>query len=149
MMRDIYTLLNGTFNVYTMDHRGTGRSTWLDCPTTEATTAGSPGGESITIKELPDCLVNVAEVYGNNSISFSVTSAATDLKQVIDHESPNGEVYVYGVSYGTYLVERLMHLNPPSVRGYILDSIQSEVFWTYKDAPYFSNWDKDMGDIGM
>ncbi|KAG3149821.1 hypothetical protein PI124_g13212 [Phytophthora idaei] len=30
---------------------------------------------------------------------------------------------VYGVSYGTVVVERLMHLNPPTVNGYALDGI--------------------------
>ncbi|OWY99142.1 hypothetical protein PHMEG_00029913, partial [Phytophthora megakarya] len=54
---------------------------------------------------------------------------------------------VYGVSYGTMLVERLMHLAPPEVNGYVLDSIT-----TSSGSPdtvmYMSDWDKTFGEIG-
>ncbi|RHY01113.1 hypothetical protein DYB25_010156 [Aphanomyces astaci] len=74
--------------------------------------------------------------------AFSVTSAATDLKRLIESSAfgSTSNVFVYSVSYGMYLVERLMHLTPYNAKGYILDSIQSEQFYTTKDAPYYSNW---------
>ncbi len=80
--------------------------------------------------------------------AFSVTSAASDLAYIIENEQSANDVFVYGLSYGTYLVERVMHLAPAGVKGYILDSIQSEQFYTTKDAPYYSNWDRDVRGVG-
>ncbi|EGZ16502.1 hypothetical protein PHYSODRAFT_504462, partial [Phytophthora sojae] len=47
--------LNGTANIYTMDHRGTGRSTFLDCVAAEATTTRSPDGIEFDPSEVPAC----------------------------------------------------------------------------------------------
>ncbi|CAK4706670.1 hypothetical protein LEN26_010429 [Aphanomyces euteiches] len=137
-MYDSYIAGNGTLSVYTMDHRGTGRSTKLECK-----------NDLETSKVLVDCLTDIKAKYGPSAPkAFSVTNAATDLKMFIESGLFNKtDVYVYGVSYGTYLVERLMHLAPPAVKGYILDSIQSEQFYVTKSAPYYSNWDKDVGGI--
>ena len=61
-----------------------------------------------------------------------MTSAATDLSLILDDvrksagiSSDVQDTYVFGVSYGTLLVERLMQLAPPRVKGYILDSVIS------------------------
>ncbi|KAF0744118.1 hypothetical protein Ae201684_001262 [Aphanomyces euteiches] len=137
-MLQAYKAANGTMSVYTMDHRGTGRSTILDCATK------FPFG-----KDLADCLASLKQTYGESApAAFSVTSAAMDMKSFVESSIfANTDVFVYGVSYGTYLVERLMHLAPRQVKGYILDSIQSEQFYTTKSAPYFSNWDKDVAGV--
>ncbi|RHY23243.1 hypothetical protein DYB32_009262 [Aphanomyces invadans] len=84
----------------------------------------------------------------NGAAGFSVTSAASDLAAVMQAPSlfDSTDIFVYGVSYGTYTVTRLMHMQPPNVKGYVLDSIQSEEFGSTKDAPYYSNWDRDVGD---
>ncbi|GMF22589.1 unnamed protein product [Phytophthora lilii] len=55
---------------------------------------------------------------------------------------------VYGVSYGTMLVERLMHLAPPEVNGYVLDSIATSSGAPADEFMYTSNWDKDFGEAG-
>ncbi|RQM20856.1 hypothetical protein B5M09_009286 [Aphanomyces astaci] len=106
---DAYEAFNGTLSVYTIDHRGTGRSSILNC------------------------------------------TAAMDIATVIQAPTLfNGtDVFVYGVSFGTYTVARVMHLQPSNVKGYVLDSIQSEEFGTTKAAPYYSNWDRDVGDAGL
>ncbi|CAK4134015.1 unnamed protein product [Aphanomyces euteiches] len=154
LMHNSYEASNGTISVYTMDHRGTGRSTLLECPE-----------ETHSEDEIVDCLEAIKKRHGRTPSSrqptahqisvgndapkgFSVTSAATDLQLVVESSLFNStEVYVYGVSYGTYLVERLMHLAPKQVKGYILDSIQSEQFYTTKSAPYYSNWDRDVYEV--
>ncbi|ETW05817.1 hypothetical protein, variant [Aphanomyces invadans] len=126
-----------------MDHRGTGRSTLLECPDDD-------DGEPQTEDEIVECFRYIKDEFGHDApMAFSVTSAATDLKVLVQSSMfAQADVYVYGVSYGTYLVERLMHLQPSNVKGYILDSIQSEQFYTdKKDAPYYSNWDRDVGQV--
>lgn len=111
-MVELHARLNGTVNVYTMDHRGTGRSTLLDCVAAQATTTGSPYGSSIDVTEVPACAEALEKKYGNLS-SFSMTSAASDMATFISNYSNGADTIVYGVSYGTALVERVIHLDPP------------------------------------
>ncbi|EQC37928.1 hypothetical protein SDRG_04945 [Saprolegnia diclina VS20] len=125
---------NGTVDVYTMDHRGTGKSTYLECATTEAAAVGSPGGQTIDPSEMAACIENVRQIYGNDTAAgWSSTSAAKDVASAIEVLTPDAETYVYGVSYGTLWVRRLMQLSPPTVKGYILDGI----------AGPFSSWNRD------
>ncbi|OQS06818.1 serine protease family S33 [Thraustotheca clavata] len=150
LMANLFTLLEGKFSIYTMDHRGTGRSLLLDCVASQATAAGSPGGATVTVDELPNCLADINFQYGTDASMFSVTSAAEDLNYIMTNEPTlaTSQIYVYGVSYGTYLVERLMHLAPPNVKGYILDSVQAESFPDDSEfAGYYSNWDRDFGEV--
>ena len=63
-MAEIYERLNGQYTIYTMDHRGTGRSTRLECLAAQALTSGSPEGSQITLGELPSCLQDLVNVYG-------------------------------------------------------------------------------------
>ncbi|KAF0686131.1 Aste57867_22096 [Aphanomyces stellatus] len=138
MIDELHTAFGDSVSIYTMDHRGVGRSSPLNCVNT-------PYDPKTTVA----CLKAIKATYGDEApAGFSVTSAASDLKAFL--ESPlfaNTDVFMYGVSYGTYLTERLMHLAPKQVKGYILDGIQSEQFYTTKDAPYYSNWDRDVGDV--
>jgi len=83
----------------------------------------------------------------NRTAAFSVTSAAMDLYTIISDHLSNSEVYVYGLSYGTYLVERLIHLAPESVKGYAVDGIVSEAGTTRMTRSTFSNWDRDVGFV--
>ncbi|OWZ15122.1 hypothetical protein PHMEG_00011291 [Phytophthora megakarya] len=54
---------------------------------------------------------------------ISLVFSATDLVTFIS-EHPNGRsTIVYGVIYRIILVERLMHLAPSAVTGYVLDGI--------------------------
>ncbi|ETN00404.1 hypothetical protein PPTG_24260 [Phytophthora nicotianae INRA-310] len=130
-MATLHSELEGTVNVYTMDHRGTGRSTKPDCVAAQVTTTGSPW--DLQIK------------YGDLA-SFSVTTAATDLATFISRFTNGAGTIVYGVSYGTMFAERLMHLAPPQVTGYVLDGIA-----TTSGAPeffYASKWDNNFGEVG-
>ncbi|OWY95189.1 Serine protease, partial [Phytophthora megakarya] len=133
-MVELHTRLNGAVNVYTMDHRA------------QVTTTGSPWGSAIKATEVPACAEALGKKYGNLS-SFSITSAATDLATLISEYSNRANTIVYGVSYGTALVERLIHVNPPEVTGYVLDGVATSS-GTSKDFEYFSTWDADFGDVG-
>ncbi|OQR99567.1 serine protease family S33 [Achlya hypogyna] len=123
-----FTAANGTMSVYTMDHRGTGRSSRL-----EDSCIDTPDAET--------CFTAVRAKYGAAApVAFSVTSAAADLAALIQGPMlADSDVFVYGVSYGTYWVERLMHLSPSNVRGYILDSVVGEA-----PVKLWSDWDLDV-----
>ncbi|CAK4071566.1 unnamed protein product [Aphanomyces euteiches] len=135
LMRQVYTLFNGSVSVYTMDHRGTGRSTYLDCPTVGASSGGSENSTTITPHELPECLAEVRATYGKDvAAGFGTTAAASDLKMLIEALNEGHDTFVYGVSYGTFLVHRLMQLAPTNVKGYIFDSVVGP------GTPHFSQW---------
>ncbi|ETN01538.1 hypothetical protein PPTG_17024 [Phytophthora nicotianae INRA-310] len=63
-MKTLHSLLEGTVNVYTMDHRGTGRSTLFDCVAAQVTTTGSPKGSKIDPSEVPACAEELQIKYG-------------------------------------------------------------------------------------
>ncbi|ETL47542.1 hypothetical protein L916_02721 [Phytophthora nicotianae] len=146
-MVELHTQLEGTVNVYTMDHRGTGRSTLFDCVAAQITTTGSKLGRDIDPAEVPSCAKDLRMKYGDLA-SFSTTSAATDISTFISKFSNGASSIVYGVSYGTVVVERLMHLNPPSVVGYVLDSIATSSGAPGNKFMYYSTWDTDFGEVG-
>ncbi|KAF0747194.1 hypothetical protein AaE_007822, partial [Aphanomyces astaci] len=144
MMLDLFTTTNGTANIYTMDHRGTGRSHPLECVAAQASTPGSANGETIAIDELPACIRDVLFQIDGQPAAFSVTSAATDLYVLSDELRPNvsHQVFVYGASYGTYLVERVMQLGPSHIRGYVLDGVVAQVNHS------FAQFDNDINAAG-
>ncbi|OWZ04702.1 Serine protease, partial [Phytophthora megakarya] len=146
-MIDLHAQLEGKVNVYTMDHRGTGRSTLLDCVASQGTTTGSPFGAGIDPSEVPACAEDLQIKYGDLA-SFSITTAATDLATFISKYTNGRNTIVYGVSYGTVFVERLMHLAPPEVTGYVLDSSMAASGAPGDEFPYFSNYDIGFEEVG-
>lgn len=146
-MLSMYSLLDGAVNVYTMDHRGTGRSHKLDCVASQVTTTGSPDGSSLSLEEVAECAQELETRYGSDLSSFSITSAATDLSTFISIFTPGETTYVYGVSYGTVLVERLIHLDTDEIEGYILDGVSTFVGPNENDFNWFSAWDRDFGEV--
>ncbi|RHY32688.1 hypothetical protein DYB32_002335 [Aphanomyces invadans] len=124
--------LGGAVDVYTMDHRGTGRSGLLSCVASQVETSGSPTKGSVNSQSFPACIQDVNTQLGDDADvnllkAYSTTSAATDLSNLISlFGTTGGETTVYGVSYGTYLVQRLMQLGNPNVKGYVLDGVVSQ-----------------------
>ncbi|CAI5721729.1 unnamed protein product [Hyaloperonospora brassicae] len=139
--------LEGQVNVYTMDHRGTGRSTRLDCVAAQAATTGSPFGDLFDLSEVDACAQDLEYKYGNLA-SFSITSAATDVATFIAKFTNGKSTIVYGTSYGTALVERLMHLETPTVVGYVLDGVYTTSLAAKDKFPYFSKSQGDFGEVG-
>ncbi|OWY92798.1 hypothetical protein PHMEG_00038049, partial [Phytophthora megakarya] len=146
-MITLHSQLDGKINVYTMDHRGTGRSTLLDCIAAQVTTTGSVFGGTIDPSEVPACAEDLHINYGDLA-SFSVTTAATDLATFISKYTNGHSTIVYGVSYGTMFAERLMHLTPPEVVGYVLDGVSTMARAPATKFAYFSNWDMDFHEVG-
>uniref|UniRef100_M4BPJ7 Peptidase S33 tripeptidyl aminopeptidase-like C-terminal domain-containing protein n=1 Tax=Hyaloperonospora arabidopsidis (strain Emoy2) TaxID=559515 RepID=M4BPJ7_HYAAE len=140
-------LLEGKANIFTMDHRGTGRSTRLDCVSAQATTTGSPSSTAIDLSEVSACAQDLKYKYGDLS-SFSMTTAATDIATFIPKYTNGKSTIVYGISYGTALVERLMHLKTPTVIGYVLDGVYTTTAASEDKFSYDSKGDRDVGEVG-
>ena len=51
------------------------------------------------------------------------------------------------MSYGTALVERLMHLKTPTVIGYVLDSVFTTTAASEDEFSYDSKSDRDVGEV--
>lgn len=143
-MITLATLLKMKVDLYTMDHRGTGRSFFLDCKAAQAFTAGSPAGVNANYEELPNCVADILHQIENKTEAFSVTSAAKDVEYLTANLYPaDVHTYIYGVSYGSYFTERIMHLAPKHVRGYILDGVVPE------DNPSFTTTTVDRVPPGV
>lgn len=101
------------------DHRGTGYSTRL-CPAEEA--VESSAGPALTGDEWGSC---IGSMYRDieRTHAFTTTNASLDLSRLITRFRGEGSVQVYGVSYGTQLVLRMMQTAPLSLDGIILDGL--------------------------
>ena len=107
---------------YAVDHRGTGGSERLGCVTGEA--APGPGGAAILPGEWEACLAEVTTGTGDRLRHFSTVEAARDLDLLIHQFRKNDTpVYVYGGSYGTYLVQRYLDLTDEPPAGVILEGL--------------------------
>eukprot|EP00644_Phytophthora_capsici_P008988 jgi/Phyca11/525996/estExt2_fgenesh1_pm.C_PHYCAscaffold_60072 len=141
----IQTKLEGAVNMYLMDHRGTGRSTRLSC--SAATKLNSTlWGSDVEAPNVGKCAQELISKYGDMA-SFSTTSAAKDIATFMGEHTNGEDTIVFGWSYGTMLGERLMHLDPPEVTGYVLDGIAASMGARTTEFPYYSNWDSDFGEV--
>jgi len=106
-------------DIFVPDHRGTGQSSKI-CPKEEG--LNSPNGIALANDEWGSCF---GQMFSNQSYvqAFSITNAARDLSTLINDLSGEGKRYIYGVSYGTQLVLRLLQQNSVKLDGVILDSL--------------------------
>ena len=101
------------------DHRGTGYSTRL-CPAEEA--ADSEDGHALAGAEWGSCIGGLyADI--DRTHAFTVTNASHDLSQLITRYRSEGPVQVYGVSYGTQLILRMLQTAPVPLDGIVLDGL--------------------------
>lgn len=98
---------NLTLDIYLPDHRATGRSTFADCKASNGA----------------DCATEIPHLRG-----LTTTGAARDLAALIDATDTGGDVFVYGVSYGTYWAQRYLHIRPEQPTAVVLDSVVPVVF---------------------
>jgi pimeloyl-ACP methyl ester carboxylesterase len=111
---------NPALDIYTLDHRGVGRSSPLDCPAEEAPT--SQGGAEIQDGEWDACIAHLSRTPGLEH--YNVTQAAHDLSFAIRATRKKDQpVVVYGVSYGTYWLNRYLQLHPDEPTAAIMDSV--------------------------
>lgn len=111
---DKFALALPGVDIYTIEHRGVGESTKLECP----------NGDPSTPQEIEACVSALNEQYDGQLTAFSTTEAAQDVEYALSL-TRNEEIpqFLYGVSYGTYLAQRYLTLYPDGVAGVILDSV--------------------------
>ena len=136
---DLYTQFDEGLTVYMLDHRGTGRSTLLECPDQEA--AASEDGRIITLDETPGCTAYLEATYGDLLQHFSTTGAANDLGWLIDQVREQEAVHVFGSSYGTYWANRYLQLFPDQADSASLLGIAPPDFT-------FTTFDIDFNEVG-
>ncbi|HMA93116.1 MAG TPA: alpha/beta fold hydrolase, partial [Polyangiaceae bacterium] len=119
---NFYLSLGQDLELYFLDHRGAGRSERLSCPQQE--NSSSAFGQVIRGEEWSSCSNTVQAQWGADLAGFSTTEAAFDLGEIIARAQREDEpVFIYSVSYGTYLTQRYLQLFPQQASGIILDSI--------------------------
>ncbi len=119
---DRFRKLDPTLDLYAVDHRGVGRSARLGCPDQE--TAKSDWGVQVSPAEAGACRDAVKATWGDDLAEFTTTAAARDLGRLIDvTQEPGRDVFVYGVSYGTYWAHRYLQVHPDQATAVVLDSI--------------------------
>jgi pimeloyl-ACP methyl ester carboxylesterase len=108
------------FDLLIPDHRGTGFSTRL-CPNEES--PSSVGGSALAGEEWNICFAFL-NAEPERTRAFTISNAAHDLNQVMSRLGTGGRRYLYGVSYGTQLVLRMLAIDAPeNLDGVILDSL--------------------------
>lgn len=120
------------YDLVVPDHRGTGYSARL-CPEQEA--PDSPDGTALAGQEWGPC---IGTLFGQaeRTRAFTVTNAAHDLATLIGRYRQPGQVWLYGVSYGTQLVLRTMLVAPPQLDGIVLDGLVPPEFDTAHDLSH-------------
>ncbi|KAF1331609.1 Serine protease, partial [Globisporangium splendens] len=134
----MYRQLGGDVSVYTLDQRGTGRSSQITCDTSSTLDANA----------IVRCSQALNVLLGDNLAAFSITSAAYDLVTIISQTQATAQVYVYGLGYGTLVVERLLHYGIANVRGYILDGSATTSGARRSAFAYISKADEEFGTVG-
>ncbi|EYF01914.1 alpha/beta hydrolase [Chondromyces apiculatus] len=120
---DRFAALMPGVDLYVPDHRGTGRSGHLAC---DGEDPASPGGNLIVAEEWPACAAQVATERAADLPFLDVTSAARDLGALIARASaPDQPVLLYGLSYGSYLALRYLHLFPERLNAVVLEGVVS------------------------
>jgi len=106
-----------TVDIYIPDHRGTGRSAYLDCPATRKNSGYD--------FDYAACAKEATNIWGADGLAtFTTTTAARDVGYVIEKSREKDQkVHVYGVSYGTYWAQRYLQLFPNQPTAVTLDSV--------------------------
>jgi len=111
-------------DVYTLDHRGTGQSTRLSCPSAEA--PESERGVFIARNERDVCASELRASWGDRLAFFSRSGAARDviaLAQATRDERGYDQVILRGGSYGSAWARRALELSPQTFDAAVLTAI--------------------------
>lgn len=124
-------------DVYTIDHRGTGKSARLECPIAEDPDSSS--AEQITYGESFACAEYLQEIWGDGLDGIIASASAIDLAAFIEgSREPDKRVIVHGGSYGSYFVLRYLQIFPDQVDGAIIEAIFPPD-GTFIDSDYYTN----------
>lgn len=115
-------LLNPNTDVYVMEHRGVGESTRLGC--NPPLVPDDPWRIGVSPEAMATCRRAIEDQWGDDLQHMSARGAAHDIEAVIDATlGDDQQLVLYGVSYGTLLVQRYLQLFPGRADAVILDSL--------------------------
>lgn len=106
--------------VYGVEHRGIARSSSLECG-----------------NDVERCGSRLRADLGDKLSFYSTSGAANDLHELIVRtRKPGEDVFVYGVSYGTYWAQRYLMMFPNEPTGVVLDSVvpMKGLYFSQSDA---------------
>lgn len=109
------------YALMSLDVRGVGFSDRLSCDAEES--PSSDEGRALTRDEWRSCAAQLADRPAADLASFTTTQTARDVIQAIEATRADGPVVVWGVSYGTFLVDRMIALEPEVADAVILDGV--------------------------
>ncbi len=108
--------------VLAIDHRGVGGSVPLDCPEQES--ASSVEGAGIAEVEWADCVSSLRSILGARLDQLTTTNSARDLGVAVERlRRPGVPVFVYGISYGSYVVLRYLKYFPDQPSDVVVEGI--------------------------
>lgn len=127
------------FDIYLMDHRGTGRSSPIHCPADSETGIENPAGV---------CIDYLDETFGNDIHFYETSNVAQDYVRIVNivledeilSYGENPVVAFYGAGYGAYVINQVLTVSPNLANGVILDSY---MYPTLQEA------DLDANDVGL
>jgi len=123
--------------ILTLDHRGTGLSNRLGCPTQED--GSSDWGIYISDAEWPVCIADL-QARQVQLEAYTTTQAAWDTAFLVALLGrPDLPRIVWGSSYGTYLAHRYAQIFPSQATAVVLDSICPSESCHLDQADFFGN----------
>ena len=107
------------YDLIVPDHRGTGYSSKL-CEPEE--TPASEGGLNLVGEEWGSCFGQLYSAI-DRAHAFNLDNAAHDVATIIEELQLRGDIYLYGVSYGTALALAVAERTDAKLTGVMLDSL--------------------------
>jgi pimeloyl-ACP methyl ester carboxylesterase len=120
---------------YAVDHRGTGGSGVLSCPSSAKFNhlIGRTGSESVDVWR--KCASELRISRAHDLAYLTPSNSARDLASLIaKYRIANAPVFVYGGSYGTYVALRYLQMYPSQPDGVIIEGITTNLFMQGYDA---------------
>jgi pimeloyl-ACP methyl ester carboxylesterase len=97
------------YDIIIPDTRGTGSSNWLGC---------APTDTSIS------CQSTLVTQYGAKLQAFSVDEMAYDTIELVSQlRQPNDKIHVYGLQFGSYLINRILAINSSVFDSVTMDGV--------------------------
>jgi pimeloyl-ACP methyl ester carboxylesterase len=120
---DWYAQAMPDVDLYVPAHRGTGRSAGLACAGEGQDT---PNNDDLTPAEWVACRDQMVAEWGDGLEQFTMSNATDDLADLIERARvPGQDVILYGLSYGTDEMWRLLARHPHAADAVIQDAIVS------------------------
>ncbi len=106
--------------IFVPDHRGTGRSTLIDCP---RAFEDRPIASLLPFSPRRDCTREMVDEWGEDISLLSVTESAWDVVTMIEATARQGvPVTVLGSSYGGYWLNRVLQVGGDRIDSAVFDS---------------------------